>query len=227
MKKISYWIIDYCYLLAGKFLMNIHRKPPKRYLNRVIKGKRPIVIIQGKSNRWGFLKKLSDAISKRGYPIYVVKKLGSNKFDIKTSARIVKEIIEKNNLKNVTLLGHSKGGLVGKYILIHEDANNRIDHLIAIAAPFSGSKIVHHFPRNKSLREFSPKSKMIQEISSNKKVDSKIISIMPEFDNHIWADKGSHLDGATNVRMATKGHHKIVFDKNTIKKIIELIEGFN
>jgi triacylglycerol lipase len=227
MKKVSYWIIDYCYLLVGKLLMHVYRKPPKRYLNHVVKGKNPIVIIQGKSNRWGFLKKLSDAISKLGYPVYIVHKLGSNRLDIPTSAKIVREIIDKNNLRNVTLLGHSKGGVVGKYILIHEDIDRRIDHLIAIAAPFSGSKIVDHFPHNKSLREFSPKSKIIQEISSNKKVDSKIISIMPEFDNHIWADKGSYLEGAMNVKIATKGHHKIVFDKNTIKKIIELIEGFN
>jgi triacylglycerol lipase len=227
MKNISYWIVDYWYLLIGKLLMTIYRKPPKRYLNYIVKGKKPIIIIQGKSNKWGFLKKLSDTISKLGYPVYVVNKLGANRFDIPTSAKIVKEIIDKNNLKNVTLLGHSKGGIVGKYMLIHEDPDHRIDHLIAIAAPFSGSKIVYHFPRNKSLREFSPTSKIIQEISSNKKVDSKIISIMPEFDNHIWADKGSHLDGATNYKIATKGHHKIVFDKNTIKKIIELIEGFN
>jgi triacylglycerol lipase len=227
MKKISYWIIDYWYLFIGKLLMTVHRKPPKRYLNRTIKGKSPVIIIQGKSNKWGFLKKISDAVSKLGHPVYIVKDLGSNRLDIRTSAKIVKNVIEKNNLKNVILLGHSKGGIVGKYILINEDADNRVNHLIAIAAPFSGSKIVYRFPRNKSLKEFAPKSKILQEISSNKKFDSKIISIMPEFDNHIWADKGSFLDGAINVKVATKGHHKIVFDKKTIRKIIELIEGFN
>jgi triacylglycerol lipase len=227
MKKITYWVVDYWYLLMGKLLMTIHRKPPKRYLNHATKGKNPIVIIQGKSNRWGFMKKLSDAMSKLGHPVYIAKDLGSNRFDIKTSAKIVRHVIEKNNLRNVILLGHSKGGIVGKYILINEDTGGRIDHLIAIAAPFSGSRIVYRFPRNKSLKEFAPKSKILREISSNKKVDSKIISIMPEFDNHIWADKGSYLDGATNVKLATKGHHKIVFDKRTIKKITELIESFN
>ena len=50
---------------------------------------------------------------------------------------------------------------------------------------------------------------------------------MPEFDNHVWADKGSYLEGAMNVKIPIRGHHKIVFDKNAIKKIIEIIEEFN
>lgn len=224
--KLLYWIVDYCYLLLGKLFMYIYKNPPKHYLDYVVKGKNPVILIPGNSNKWGFLKKLSDAISHLGHPVYVVEKLGSNLFDIPTSAKIVREIIDKNNLENVILLGHSKGGVVGKYILIHENKDNKISRLIAISAPFSGTNIVNNLPY-KSFRELSPKSKIIQEINSNSEVNSKIVSIMPEFDNHVWSDKGSNLSGATNITVPTKGHHKIVFDKHVIKKIIELIEKFN
>lgn len=224
-KKIIYWIIDYYYLFVGKLLMHVYKNPPKHYLDYVVKEKNPVVLIPGNSNKWGFYKRLSDAISHFGYPVYVVDKLWLNLFDIPTSAKIVREIIDKNNLKNVVLLGHSKGGVVGKYILIHENKDRKISRLIAIASPFSGSSIVDHLPY-KSFRELSPKSKIIQETNSNKEMNSKIISIMPEFDNHVWSDKGSYLEGALNIKIPIKGHHKIVFDKNAIKKIIELIEKF-
>ncbi len=226
MRKIFYWIIDYYYLLLGKLLMYFYKAPPKQYLGYVVKGKNPVILIPGNSNKWGFLKKLGDTVSDLGHAVYIPHKLGSNLFDIPTSAKIVREIIDNNNLKKVILIGHSKGGLVGKYILIHKNQDNKVNRLIAIGAPFSGSDIVTHLPF-RSFQELSPKSKIIQEMNSNFKVNSKIVSIMPEFDNHVWSDKGSYLEGALNIKLPIKGHHKIVFDKMSISKIAGQIEKFN
>ena len=222
MKNIFYWIVDYYYLLYGYLLMFIHKNPPGHFLNFVLKGKVPVILIPGNSNKWGFLKKLADTISNLGHPIYISQKLGLNLFDIPTSAKIVREIIDDNKLENVVLIGHSKGGIVGKYLLIHENKDNKIKGLIAIATPFSGSTLAKIFSR-KSHGELAPESKIIQELDSHKEVNSKIVSIMPEFDNHVWSDKGSNLPGAKNIVVPIKGHHKIVFDKDVTKKISELI----
>lgn len=226
MKNIIYWIIDYYYLFRGNALMLIHKNPPKHYLGFVLKGKIPIILIPGISNKWGFLKYVGDCISKKGHPVYIVNKLGFNLFDIPASAKIVREIIDKNNLKNAIIVGHSKGGIIGKYLLIHENKDNGIKGLIAIGAPFSGSKLARNFFK-KSLKELTPESKMIQALNSHKEVNCKIISIMPEFDNHVWHEKGSNLSGAVNIKVPIKGHHKIVFDKDAINKILELIGKFN
>ena len=224
MKKIFYWINDYLYLLLGKVFMYLYKDPPKHYLDYVVKGKNPVILIPGNSNKWGFLKKLGDSISNLGHPVYISHRLGLNLFDIPTSAKIVRKTIDENKLEKVVLIGHSKGGIVGKYILMHENNDDRINRLIAIAAPFSGTNIVSHLPYE-SLRELSPKSKIIQELDSNEKVNSKIVSLMPEFDNHVWSEKGSYLKGALNIKVPIKGHHKIVFGKDVIKKIIDLIEN--
>ena len=50
---------------------------------------------------------------------------------------------------------------------------------------------------------------------------------MPGFDNHVWHEKGSYLEGALNITVPIKGHHKIVFDKISISKIVEQIEKLN
>lgn len=224
--RITYWIIDYFYLLRGYLSMLIHKNPPKHYLDFVVKGKAPIILIPGISNKWGFLKYLGDKISAKGHPVYIVPKLKFNFFDIPTSVKIVREVIDKNNLENAVIIGHSKGGLIGKYFLIHENKDNKIKGLIAIGTPFSGSRLAKKFPRI-SFKELTPESKIIQELIFHKEVNSKIVSIMPEFDNHIWHEKGSFLEGALNIKVPTKGHHKILFDKNAISKIIELIGKFN
>ena len=222
MKNIFYWIVDYYYLLYGYLLMFIHKNPPGHFLNFVLKGKVPVILIPGISNKWGFLKHLGDSISLKGYPVYVADKLKFNFLDIPNSAKIVREIIDENNLENAIIIGHSKGGLIGKYFLIHENKDNKIKGLIAIATPFSGSRLAKSSLRE-SFRELTPNSKIIQELDSHKEVNSKIVSIMPEFDNHVWSEKGSYLNGALNIKVPVKGHHKIVFDKNVIERIIKLI----
>lgn len=225
MKKLVYWIIDYFYLLHGKLLMLFHNNPPQHYLDSK-KEKVPVILIPGIANKWGFLKHLGDRISAKGHPVYIVDKLKFNFFDIPTSAKIIREIIDKNNLEKAIIVGHSKGGLIGKYFLIHENQDNRINGLIAIGAPFSGSRLTN-FTLHKSFRELSPQSKTIQKMKSNITANSKIISIMPEFDTRVWSDKGSYLEGALNIKTPIKGHHKIVFDKDVIKKIVELISKLN
>lgn len=224
--RIVYWIVDYFYLLRGNLLMFIHKNPPEHYLGFVINKKAPIILIPGISNKWGFLKHLGDKISAKGHPVYIVGKLKFNLFDIRTSAKIVREIIDKNNLEKAVIVGHSKGGLIGKYFLIHENKDEKVKGLIALATPFSGSKLANQIP-GKAHKELAPESKVIGELNSHKEVNSKIVSIMPEFDNHIWHKKGSFLQGATNITVEIKGHHKIIFDKNVINKIIELIGKFN
>ena len=220
--KAIYWIIDYYYDFIGKLLMLAHNSPPKHYLDHVSKNRAPIILIPGISNKWGFLKRLGDSISHLGHPVYPVTELGFNLLDIPTSAKIVKRIATQNNLENAIIVGHSKGGIIGKYFLIHENKDNRIKGVIAIAAPFSGSRIVHYLP-GKHFKELAPESKIIKYMNSIRKVNAKIISIMPEFDNHVWSEKKSYLDGGLNIELAIKGHHKIVFDKKAIERIIELI----
>ncbi len=206
--------------------MFIHRDPPKHYLDYAHKDKNPVILIPGISSRWGVLKKLADNISLKGHPVYVVRKLDYNFFDIPTSAKFVRGIIDENNLKNAVIVRHSKGGLIRKYYLAHENKDGKIKGLVAIATPFSGSKIVYHL-NGKYFKELSPESKMVQDLNKNKEINSKIVSIMPVFDNHVWHEKGSFIEGAKNITVTTKGHHKILFDKNVIDKIIELIEEFN
>ena len=223
--KAIYWVIDYFYLFYGNLLMLIHKNPPKRFLSLAAKGKISIILIPGIANKWGFLKKLGDSISLKGHPVYIASKLKFNFLDIPTSSRIIREIIDKNNLKRAVIIGHSKGGLIGKYLLVHENKDNRIKGLIAIGTPFSGSRIVQNLPR-KPYKELSPESNIIKILNSHKEVNSKVISIMPSFDNHVWHEKGSYLEGALNIKVPIKGHHKIVFDKDAINRIIKLLEEF-
>lgn len=203
--------------------MNIYKHPPLSYIQNGKKNKSPIILLTGLTLKWGFLKQLGDKLSYLGYPIYVVEKLGSNILTIPESAGYIKEIIDKNDLRNVIIIGHSKGGLVGKYLLVNNNSDNRIKKEIALAAPFLGTTLAAFIPVE-SFKEVLPTSPVIKELNRHTDINKYIISIYPSFDNHIWPQGGSILQGARNIKMDVKGHHKIVFDKKTQEKIIDCIE---
>jgi len=44
------------------------------------------------------------------------------------------------------------------------------------------------------------------------------VSIIPQYDNHVWSEKGSHLDGAKNIYVPVHGHHKVIYDREVIER---------
>lgn len=224
MFKIKDWTLDSLYAIHGFTKMYFYRKPPKHYLGFIKDGKYPIIIIPGYLLRWGFMKSIADKISRLGHPVYVLPHLGNNLKDISSSAKIVKELIEENNLKNIIIVAHSKGGLIGKYLMIHFDGNNRIAGLITIGTPHMGSNLANYFKFVKS-NEFHPEHELIQELSKYSEVNKKIITISPSFDNIVLHEKKGTLDGALeNIHVAVSGHHRAVFDKEVKAKVIISIE---
>lgn len=224
MKKINAWIKDYAYLFSQGTIMYFKRTPPKHYLGHIIDGKVPVIILPGIFGRWAFLKPIADHISLLGHPIYIVPKLGNNIGDIPTSSQKVREVIEENNLKNVVIVAHSKGGLITKYLMLHENPDKRVKGLIAIATPFHGSSIGKFIPHY-SIKELSSDSSIIKYLEEHNEINKNIVSIIPSYDNYVWHSEGSHLLGAmANINVSVAGHHKVLSDKIVWDKVVEWIE---
>ena len=227
MNKRTAWVKDIAHMFGRGALMYLRRTPPRHYLGHVVDGKVPVVLLPGLFAKWAFCKKLADHISLLGHPVYIVPKLGSNIRDIPSSAKLVREVIEENNLKRVILVCHSKGGLISKYLLLHEDPEHRVKGVITTATPFNGSSLAG----SKFLlpfavtRELTTESKIIQYLNSHSGVNKKIVSIIPAYDNYIQNPKGSYLEGAlSNVQLDIDGHSRILHDKKVWDIVVEWIE---
>lgn len=248
-KHLRGWATDYYHMIKGGLAMTIHINPPKHYLGHVLPEKAPIIIIPGILLRWGSMKHLADKISHLGHPVYIVPQLKYNLHTIPTSAKIVRtitihaipklghilpnlpsgakaimDIVGKHNLQDAVIVAHSKGGLIGKYLLAHYNKDHRVKGMVAIATPFTGSALARLIPRN-AFRELHENSKIIHDLEEHAAINHQIISVFPEFDNHIWATKASYLDGALeNIQVNIYGHHKVLFNKDVEQKVLESIE---
>jgi triacylglycerol lipase len=198
-------------------------KPPKHYLGFIVENKSPIILIPGLYTKWQFLKAIADPISLKGHPVYVVENLGYNTRAIDDSARLVREFVDEKNLHDVTIIAHSKGGLIAEYFLTYNNQDGRVVKVIAIATPFLGSNVVKYLP-GKAYKELHPESEMIKKLNSENDINNKIVSIYGEYDNHVWPTGNCRLEGAKNIQVNIYGHHKILFSKQVREIVLEEVE---
>jgi pimeloyl-ACP methyl ester carboxylesterase len=222
-KKLRYWVEDYIYAIHRQSYAFIFRRPAKHYLGHIVENKLPIILIPGIYEKWHFLKTISDPLSLKGHPIYVLEHLGYNTGEIHHSAKLIRELIDEKNLRDVILIAHSKGGLIGKHLLAFHNKDERIKKLIAIAAPFRGSHIVKFIP-HKAAKELHPDSAIIKQLQEIKNVNGKIISIFGFFDNHIWPESSCFLEDAKNIQVNVYGHHRILSNKEVKEIVLSEVE---
>lgn len=221
MPRLNDWVLDYAYWIKG--IAAFRRKPPSHYRHNKNAEKVPVILLSGLSLKWHFLRHLGDRISLAGHPVFVIPNLRGNWISVAQAADFVREVIDEHNLQRIVIVAHSKGGIIAKYLLVNHNYDKRVKLVIAVASPFSGTRLARIIP-HRALYEMLPDSSVLQELQENTAVNKQIVSIIPEFDNHVWAEQGSYLDGAKNINVKVRGHHRVIFDKSVENIIMETIK---
>jgi pimeloyl-ACP methyl ester carboxylesterase len=182
---------------------------------------RPVVLIPGVYERWHFLRPIADALVVAGHPVHVVRELGINDRAIPSSADRVLRFLSTQDLRGVALVAHSKGGLIGKAAML-EDTDGRIDRLVAVATPFSGSRMADLMVLP-ALRAFRPAHAVIRRLVAEREVNARITSIFPSFDPHI--PEGSAVEGGTNLELDVVGHFRILEHPAAIAAVVQAVSA--
>jgi hypothetical protein len=181
---------------------------------------RPVVILPGVYETWHFLAAAALRLNEAGHPVHVLPELGINAAPIPQTIGTVVDAVNRRDLRDVALVAHSKGGLVGKGAML-QDAQRRIDRLVAIATPFGGSRMAN-LTLLPSLRTFSPRHRVILGLGAERAINARITSIYPSFDPHI--PEGSSLDGAENIRVDVVGHFRVLEDPRVLDAVVAAVE---
>ena len=182
---------------------------------------RAVVLIPGVYETWHFLHAVGNALNERGHPVHVIRSLGWNVRPIPESAAIVARELAARDLREVALVAHSKGGLIGKHLMSNDDPDGRVDRLIAVATPFSGSGMAR-LTVGRTLRAFLPSDTVIRGLVASREHNARLTSIYPSFDPNI--PEGSRVEGAVNVEIPVVGHFRILDASQTITAVIAAVE---
>lgn len=213
-----WWARDYVYAAAWQLRATLDRTDPHVYADG---DGAPIVVLPGVYETWRFLQPLIRALHERGHPVHVVAPARRNGRPVAELADLVAAELADRDLEGVVLVAHSKGGLVGKSVMLRPDAGERVRGMIAVATPFGGSRYAR-WMLGRTLRSLSPADATIVALARETAVDARIVSVYGRFDPHIPG--GSALAGAKNVELETGGHFRILAHPRVIAEVVALAE---
>ena len=167
----------------------------------------PVLLLPGVYESWHMLRWFGDELNRRGHPVVVVPGMAHNRRPIAETAVTAQRILDAHDLRDVVILAHSKGGIIGKTMMLDTDLDGRIDRMVAVNSPFSGSSMARWVP-TPGFRAFRPTDAHLTRLSGLADVNARITSVMADFDGHV--PEGSRLPGARNVRVPLDGHFRLL-----------------
>lgn len=181
----------------------------------------PIVLLPGIWERWPYLVPLARALHAHGHPVHLIPALGANGGPLPDAARVVADHLRERGLTGVILVAHSKGGLIGKLVMLDPDAGGRVRGMVALSAPFGGSSLSWRILGRSPLGVFAPRGRAITELAAQLEVNARIISLQPRHDQVI--PEGSGLEGARNVALEAAGHFRPLRNPRVHRVIHEMV----
>jgi triacylglycerol lipase len=220
LRKAIDWALDYAYVLRWQASATFSHDDAHAFEDG--RDDRPtILVLPGVYERWQFMLPIIRRLHARGHGVHVVGTLGANVGRVAEMARRARVYLEEEDLRDVVIVAHSKGGLIGKHLMAFEDPDRRIRTMVAINAPFGGSSYARFIPI-RSIRDFSPRNGALVALGRSREANARITSIHARFDPHIPG--GSALDGAVNERVAASGHFRIMGDEDVLRRVEAAID---
>lgn len=215
---------DWNYATYRQFHGSLSKRRPFRVATagRPASARPPVLLLPGIYERWHFLGPLVKYLEGRGHEVHVLEALGFNLHPVPASAGLVASYLAERDLSDVVVIAHSKGGLIGKYLMASAEAGHRIRKMIAVNTPFGGSVYARYAP-TPTLRAFSPKDPTLQELAGNLDINQRVTSIFSRIDPQIPG--GSRLEGARNIQLDVVGHFRILADPEFVKVLTSELDA--
>ncbi|TQL48205.1 putative serine esterase DUF676 [Homoserinimonas aerilata] len=228
--KAWWWSLDYLSAIGGQLRGAFLRVVPEAYA-RGDDSLPAVVLIPGVYERWGFLATLAGRLNARGHRIVVIEGLRDNRMPVRDGADEVAAAIAAHGPGRYVLVGHSKGGLIGKALLARAEADPaaaglrgvELIGMVAIATPFAGSAYARYLP-GRTLRGLAPADETIVALARAEAVNRRIVSVLPAFDPHIPGER-TLGGGSTTVTLRASGHFRVLRQEATIAAVVEGIDS--
>lgn len=181
----------------------------------------PLVLLPGIWERWPYLVPLARALHAHGHPVHLIPALRGNGGPLPDAARIVADHLRERRLTGAILVAHSKGGLIGKLVMLDPDVADRVSGMVALSTPFGGSSLSWPILARSPLGLFAPRGRAITDLAAQVEVNARIIALQPSHDQVIPG--GGRLTGARNVTLEAAGHFRPLRNAQVHRVIHELV----
>jgi hypothetical protein len=212
---------DLGYIVRWPLVGHLTKLDPARYARPAARREPDVVLLPGVYETWQFLRPIADVLFARGHVVHAVTSMGHNSGTVEDMASRVAAFLEEKDLRGVVLVAHSKGGLIGKYVMGHTRAAGRVREMVTINSPFSGSFFGHVIPM-RAVRHFHPRHPTLSLLNESVEVNPHITSIVSRYDPLVRAHEA--MGDANTVELDAVGHFTVMRDPRVIEAIVAVVE---
>ncbi|MBM7820204.1 pimeloyl-ACP methyl ester carboxylesterase [Cellulosimicrobium cellulans] len=209
--------VDYAYVAGRQVAAALH---PRRPVPTGTGGRGTVVLLPGVLETWHLLAPVAEALAAAGHRVRAVPGLGHNRRPFTEGSELVAHLLEEEDLHDVVLVAHSKGGLVGKRVMLSA-GGPRVAGMVAVATPFNGSSYARYVV-GRTLRAFSPRDAALLALAAERGVDARITAVYPRFDPHI--PETGRLEGGRNVELPLAGHFLPLGDPALVEVVVREVD---
>lgn len=186
--------------------------------------KNPVILVERWFTRNPFHIVAKKYLENKGFTVYSLNStLARGSFQ--DAARKVGNLIEKEKLSNVILVGISAGASTCLEYLEHQNGWQNTNTFISIGGSLKGSPLASLLPFLKSIQQLNPKS-TYQKTLHNRKLKNldKIVTLRAKIDSMV-PEEYSHLEGTRNQIIDVAGHNLLhTFWIPTYRQVVKLAQ---
>lgn len=219
----GWWLRDYASALSGQLRSLIPTPTRNAFSGDPEADRVSVLLLPGVYERWRFLLPLCRALRTAGFSVTPAPELGWNRQSLTASV----DCLLDSSLSRlppqhpVIVIGHSKGGLIGRSVL--DDPRSPLSGrddvaLLTIATPFRGSRYASWF-LDPAIRQLRPRDPSVSQMLGHpEEANARITALVPHFDPHVPSTEA--LPGARTLTIPVAGHFWSVRSRTGIAHII-------
>lgn len=187
----------------------------------------PIILLHGVVDNRTIFTLLRRGLRRRGFGRVVALNYSPLSQDIRTVARrlaiLVEEVCRETGYERVHVIGHSMGGLVGRYYVQRMGGHERVHTVVTLGSPHGGTVPARYFPIPVS-QQMAPGSDVVRELDEPAgECGTRFLALWSDLDQMIIPKRNAriiHPDlNARNVFVRGVGHMSLPVDGRVVHEI--------
>ncbi|MDP4824527.1 MAG: alpha/beta fold hydrolase [Candidatus Nanopelagicales bacterium] len=195
----------------------------------------PIVLVHGLVDNRSIFSMMRRALSRKGFGSIYALNYSPLTDDIPTVAirlgDLVDEVCEETGHDRVHIIGHSMGGLIGRYLVQRLGGHERVHTLVTMGTPHQGTAPARFIP-HPVVQQMRSDGALINELAEPAPgCDTRILAFWSDLDQFVIPKTNAqvqHRDlNARNVFVPGVGHMSLPVDRRVIHEISTTLAQLN
>ncbi|MBS1143471.1 MAG: putative lipase transrane protein [Proteobacteria bacterium] len=192
--------------------------------DRLPAGKKPILLVHGfgcSRGVWWLLRRRLEAAGHSVATVSLAPPYTSMGKLVPQLNQRIEEVCAETGSQQVTLVGHSMGGLICRSYLARHGIL-RVDRLYTLATPHAGS-VLARLGFGQNSREMTPGSLWLRDMATET-IKIPAVSLRNAYDNYVMPQDNQRLPGARDVELPPVGHIAMLYDERVASQLLELLK---